>query len=343
MDEPNKPKRKYRKRKQYRRSKFRSKEERAEAARKIFDESTSDLSYITNSPDLLRAHARYIAKSKSLPIFKSLPTLSGPNKGLVAKTFSSFSTHYPFIYERWVHLIKVCNDQTHPMFKFFGGKGVTLSKEFLDGKKFCMWCLHHGLTQSTFEYRQYLQRKRKNGPYSRHNCFVISEKEIHECKSLYLVLGSLRLIKLYEESHDKSVSYMTYYTRYYMYDMSEEDARSWEYDPRNPETTVGFKPTSFYASVAKEGDCSVTTFMSRIHYSYLNGGFEIRPYDMLKPEYSVKEEANKQGKLSYKQQYDRNRQENKNNVYSNTQAVEEYSNYENYNVYNYKQDSDVYS
>ena len=66
---------------------------------------------------------------------------------------------------------------------------------------------------------------------------------------------------------------------------------------------------NFYKSVATDQDVQLSTFMSRIHYSYLNGGFTIRPYDMLKEDYSIEEETAKQGKVSYKKQWERDRKE----------------------------------
>ena len=272
----------------------------------LFNSDSKDISEAQFDEQLLISHARFIYH---LPISNSfqlskIKVPGGRMKGLSPRSFVGFEKYYPSIYARWIHLLKSCFVESYDMYKFFGAKGIYMSKEFLDGKQFCVWCLAHGLTKPMGMYDQYLQRKRKNWHYTPKNCFVITEKELHECKSLNTVLGSLYLIKQYEAYKHESVSYLTAYTRYYMYDLQAIDAVSLPYIKRRDGTeTYGFKPTAFYKSVANEDSCSLSTFISRMHYSYLNGGFKVRPYEMLKPEFDVGAEANSQGKLSYKQKH----------------------------------------
>lgn len=279
---------------------------RSKSINKLFGPDSKDISEACNDKQLLSAHMWFI---NHLP-FASLSRLAtvkapgGKMKGLSPKSFMDFEKYYPTIYARWIHLIKSCFVESYDMYQFFGAKGIYMSKEFLNGKQFCIWCLANGLTKPIGMYDQYLQRKRKHWHYTPKNCYVITEKELHECKSLKTVLGSLYFIKQYETYRHESVSYLTAYTRYYMYDMQAIDAVSLPYvKRRNGTETYGFKPTAFYKSVATEESCSLSTFISRMHYSYLNGGFKARPYEMLKPEFDVGAEANSQGKLSYKQKH----------------------------------------
>lgn len=281
----------------------------------IFDFSKSDLSYIVENKELLNAHIKFInmcdyVRSGYSTLERYAATF-GPSKGRLPKAFDKFSENYSGIYELWVHLLRSCGDPTYATYKFFGAKGVFVSKEFLDGKKFCIWCLKNGFTGKPFTYDKYLQRTNKLRKYfSSKNCYIISEKELHECKSVSTALKMLYLIKRYEQQHDPSVSYMAFYTRYFMWDFDVDDAANFKYEPKNYAKTFGFLPVRFYESVSNEESCSLSTFISRMHYSYLNGGFTIRPYDMLNPDYSVSAEANKQNKVSYKQMWRRQRKEN---------------------------------
>lgn len=296
----------------------------------IFKEGELDLSYVTNDKDLLARHIDYINSCyrihrKDKFSYSDCVVPSGRSAGLRPKPFVGFKENYVYIYERWVHLIKCCLRPRHPLYPYFGGRGVYMSREFLDGKKFCIWCLKNGLTSKLGTYGIYLQRKRKDQNYSPKNCFVIKESDVHTAKTLRIALDSIAFLKQYEEKHDDTVSYMTAYTRYYNYDFNAYDASNYKLDTSSKRArakTLGFSPTNFYRAVATEKDCTMSVFLSRYHYSYLNGGFIARPYDMLNPSYSVSAEAEKQGKVSYKRQWERNRKqkEKKDNAYNNYES-----------------------
>ena len=325
--------------------------DRSNIINSIFKPGEKDLSYITKDPELLKQHIKFINESSYVYAGKiaSIKVPGGRSEGLSPRNFDFFWKYYQYIFERWFHLIKCCFYTDYPYYKFFGGKGIYMSKEFLDGKKFCIWCLKNGLTSKVGMYDIYLQRKNKNKNYSPKNCYVITEKELHECKTLNLVLSHLYVTKKYEEDHDNSVSYMTMYSRYYVYDLNLDDALHCKYDSSTRRTcleTIGFSPMNFYKSVATDQDVPLTTFMSRIHYSYLNGGFTIRPYDMLKEDYSIEEETAKQGKVSYKKQWERDRKEKADKQTPNSYTVQnnntQSSIYDDYSVYSNTSSINVY-
>ena len=307
-----------------------SKEKMAKKVATLFDPNAKDLSYITENKELLKAHITFINRCvhdrAGYRALEKYAATFGPSKGRVPKAFEKFSTNYSGIYELWVHLIKSCGDPNYITYPFFGAKGIFVAKEFLDGKKFCIWCLKNGFTGSPFTYDKYLQRINKSKKYySSKNCCIISEKELHECKSTSTALKMLWLVKRYEESHDPSVSFMAFYTRYFIWDFDADDAANFKYEPKNYANTFGFLPVRFYEAVATEESCPMSVFISRMHYSYLNGGFIARPYDMLKPEYSVSVEANKQNKVSYKQMWERQRKEEKKNKQINNDNNDVYN------------------
>ena len=314
----------------------------------IFKKDEPDMKYISENPELLKLHCHFIFTRYYVrrSLFQKYVVPTGKSEGISPKQFEFFKDLYPIIYERWAHLIRCCFDETYPLYKFFGAKGIYMSKDFLDSRKFAVWCLKNGLVTPLGMYDTYLQRKDKNYNFSPYNCYTITEKELHDCKLLKIVLDNLYFVKKYEEGHDKSVSYMTAYTRYYVYDINIEDTLSWKYDPSDiRDKQWCFSPQKFYKSVADENSCTMSVFLSRYHYSYLNGGFIARPYDMLKPDFSVSAEANRQGKLAYKQQWDRdNADKNANkSVYNKTVTSPISSQEQENNVYSYNKDLDVYS
>lgn len=334
--------------KRKRRRRRRAKKDRTAIINAIFDTSTKDMCYVTHNEELFKAHKSFIMCSPYVTnssVAKYVVPV-GKSKGMSPKQFEFFKERYPYIYERWMHLIKCCFDDSYYLYRFFGGKNIYMSKDFLDSKLFCIWCLKNGLTCRLGMYKAYLQRKDKTYNFSPLNCYVITEETLHRCGSLKLALNSIYFIKRYEEGHAKNVSYMTAYTRYYAYDMTVEDSMMCEYDPSSSmDRQFAFSPKYFYESVADENSCTQSVFLSRYHYSYLNSGFVARPYDMLKPEFSVNDEANRQGKLSYKQQWNRDKKEKDgtNQVYSQYNEAQQSSTESNDSVYNYNKELDVYS
>jgi hypothetical protein len=325
----------------------------------IFKHDENDLSYITKDKDLLKQHIRFItnsqySKNEALDCY-IVP--DGHCKGSRPKYFIGFKKFYKIIFDRWTHLLKCTLDKDYLYYKFFGGKGIYITQDFLDAKKFCIWCLKNGLTGKLGTFTTYLLRKRDYIHFSSNNCYVVTEKDLHECKSLKMVLNNIYVTKKYEEGHDPTVSYLTMYTRYYVYSLSLQDALYTEYkiDRKGGwKETIGFSPKIFYTSVATESDVPESTFLSRIHYSYLNGGFIVRPYDMLKEDFSVDAEAAKQGKVSYKRQWNiNNKEREKRGIYSTNTYNDSFKNkstdnetnstIEESNVYSNKPDDDVYN
>lgn len=315
--------------------------ERAKRVKAIFDSSTKDLTYISTNESLLQEHIDFINSSRYVFLKKKghLTTLTVDKTGRkTPKPFDCFKTLYYYIYLRWNHIIRSCYDKNYPTYKYFGARGIKVSDEFLDGKYFCIWCLKNHVVTSQLRYDKYIVRKDKSKGYSPENCVVMSEKEIHQCKDVKLALLMLYLIRKYESDHDPSVGYMAFYTRYFMYDFSVEDACSIKYIPTNIGVTYGFAATAFYVSVADENCCSLTTFLSRMHDAYLMPKFKIRPYDMLKPDYSTNAEARKQGLQSYKEQWDKRDKDRKSKNNQNS-STENNAN----NPYSYGADVNVYS
>lgn len=259
--------------------------------KELFDSSQPDLLYITKDKELLAKHIDFI---------NSMPYCAMKSAGYHIKhvrlnikrphIFISFRECYEPIYRRWLRLINYCHCESDDCYRFFGKKGVKFCDDFIDCKKFCIWCLTNGLVCFPNYYSAYLVRIDKAGDYTMSNIKVVSEKQLHNAQNLADALDTIILAKSYEDHHHESVSFMTAYTRYYLHDFSLEDAIMTPYSgpskPRAPgECCVGFSPHLFYRSVADENSCTFSEFWNRMSAFYLSRTHP-RPYEFLKKDFS---------------------------------------------------------
>lgn len=297
----------------YRRIK--KKEKTNELINCIFDKAANDLGYIYKDKDLLLQHIKFISTSS----WTTHPTnldkyvvTSGKSEGQKPRSFSMFEIRYKYIYDLWVYLIKSCLEPTYPTYSLFGARGICITRDFLNAKRFCKWCLINGLTNKQGTFERYLVRRDKKGNYSPVNCYVVSEKEIHSGRSMKIVLDQIYLAKRYKEWHHPTVSYVTAYARYYLWDWDVEDAISIEYSGKVTDdltsSQYGFSKRRFYAACADENSCSLQTFVSRI-YALRDRGYELNhvPYDLLKKDLTERDLAAYGNKISSGQSSKNNR------------------------------------
>lgn len=228
--------------------------------------------------------------------------------GVEPKTFKAFKSKYPSIYKWWTELLRKSYDKSYPLYQFFGNRNIGMSEEFLDGKNFCIWCLQNKLTTPFGYYLKYIHRKDKSKDYSSDNCSVITEKELHECSSLQSALKLLWFTRQYDEHKTKGVTLVIAYARYFIHDMDLLDSITWVYTP--PKVGLqnfGFSTKNFYASIAKPTDCTYSVYINRIKGAQRYGGIEIRPYEMLNPDFSMTEEALKQKNYFFADHYNNDR------------------------------------
>ena len=96
----------------------------------------------------------------------------------------------PQMYNRWRTMLHRCEDPKHPKYPIYGGRGITVCRQWHDPHKFFDWALSHG-------YRPGLQLDRMNNArgYSPSNCRWTTAKE--NCRNtrrnVYLAIGGARL------------------------------------------------------------------------------------------------------------------------------------------------------
>lgn len=268
----------------------------------------NNLEHIINDKELLDKNLHFInvARYTTFAFKKDYTINKETPKNHLPKEFQGFAKFYPDIYSRWIFMIRICFDTSHKLYKFFGGKGITVSKDFLNSKTFCKWCLKKGLISKLGSYDKYLIRKERDKGFSFENCNVISEKDIHIGKTLKLALEKLFLIKKYEEGHPDNLTFMNFYAKYYVYGLAVEDALA-QCERGGRGDVFIFSANNFYNAVADETCCTLSVFKSRIHWSYMNKIPLYRPYDMLRPDYSLSEACALHGITSYHAKWDQSK------------------------------------
>ena len=330
---------------------YKSKDKYLDKSSALIDYNSKDIDYIINNEDLKKKHLEFIddleytnkwaLKFLGVEPFKKSYPLTQEYLGCTFKIFYKFPEYYKSVAKWWKHLIQSCYDKKYRTYKYIGAKGIRMCEEFLDSKFFCKWCIENKLTGKPGTYKCYLQRKDKTKDYTPDNCYVITEKDLRSGKDISSVLQTIYVVKQYDNQHHPSVMYITTYTRFFVWDFNIEDACNIPYIIKHKNSTdesdsFGISPRIFYESVAADGDVSYTTFVSRLNWAWNNKLTQIRPYDLLRPDYSVSEDARRCGVVTYYKKYKEKSKQSKNNKCSTIDDMFD-------SVYNYSTDYNVYS
>lgn len=76
------------------------------------------------------------------------------------------------IYRLWCYMRERCNSENHKSYKYYGGRGIKVCKEWDVAKNFIDWALSNGYKEGLT-----LDRINTDGDYSPNNCRFISNKE----------------------------------------------------------------------------------------------------------------------------------------------------------------------
>lgn len=84
------------------------------------------------------------------------------------------------LYKTWLSMRERCNNQAHPFFHCYGGKGVTVCPDWDDYGNFKAWAVANGYEHRPdipLGDRPSLDRKDPSGPYSPENCRIIRHRD----------------------------------------------------------------------------------------------------------------------------------------------------------------------
>lgn len=77
------------------------------------------------------------------------------------------------LYYVYNNFVRECSNHTHMCYKWYGGKGVKVCKEWSDFKGFKRWALSNGYKLNSNKV-QYVSRKDKRGDFSPSNCDIVT-------------------------------------------------------------------------------------------------------------------------------------------------------------------------
>lgn len=79
---------------------------------------------------------------------------------------------YPKLYNVWITMIHRCEDAKREKYKDYGGRGITVCKEWKDPVKFATWAFSNGYSDGL-----QIDRINNNGGYCPDNCRWVTPKE----------------------------------------------------------------------------------------------------------------------------------------------------------------------
>lgn len=129
-----------------------------------------------------------------------------------------FSKHHGFgtrLYAIWDSMRQRCNNQNHRAYHNYGGRGITVCKEWDDYDAFRVWAYKSGYDDSVPRGVLTLDRVDVDGGYSPKNCRWVNMKTQSSNKrgTLYLEYDGVSK-PLIDWAREKNIKYSTAWRRY---------------------------------------------------------------------------------------------------------------------------------
>lgn len=124
------------------------------------------------------------------------------------------------LYKIWTDIKKRCYRKTFWAYDRYGGRGITLCKEWHDYPTFRNWCVNNGYTENLT-----IDRINNNGNYEPSNCRWVDRKTQANNKSNVRLIsynGETKTIAQWAET--LGINYRTLYNRIFNYNIPVEEA-----------------------------------------------------------------------------------------------------------------------
>lgn len=88
------------------------------------------------------------------------------------KQFTKHGLSKTYRYSVWHSMMKRCYNPSHPEYRNYGGRGITVCEEWRNPEVFCEWAKNHGCKRGL-----QLDRKDNNGNYCPDNCWFVTPSQ----------------------------------------------------------------------------------------------------------------------------------------------------------------------
>ena len=80
------------------------------------------------------------------------------------------------LYQFWQSMIRRCEKENHPAYKYYGGRGITVCSEWHTYSVFREWAISNGYERSAQQWDCTLDRRNTNDSYNPDNCRWVTMK-----------------------------------------------------------------------------------------------------------------------------------------------------------------------
>lgn len=108
------------------------------------------------------------------------------------------------IYKTWIAMKQRCFNNSHPNYKYYGGRGISICKEWFTFENFYNWAVENGYQDGLT-----IERKNNDGDYCPENCTWIpkSKQQQNTRKTIRVKINGIHFRSLKEAAKYYNVNY----------------------------------------------------------------------------------------------------------------------------------------
>ena len=150
-----------------------------------------------------------IIRSDCLPKIQSCGCVKKEQDTINLKIENPHGMTHHRAYHIWVGMMTRCFNPNSESYKDYGGRGITVCKEWKDPRVFCKW-----MDNNKFETGLSVERKDVNGNYDPKNCILIPKNEqVYNRRNTVYLMTDKGVVALAKEARKNGISYKIVHNR----------------------------------------------------------------------------------------------------------------------------------